>query len=189
MKKDALLAMGLTEELAEKAAAAFGEELKGFVPKSRFDEVLEERNSLRAAGLETAERMAALETAAGERDELAHRLEALEAEARQRDEEHAAGLRSLALENAIRLALTDAQDAALAAGLIDRGQLELDGDGNVSGLDEQVRALREAKPFLFRAPAGAGFTLGAAPAPGGEYLAGGPSMRDAIERHFRMQKA
>ena len=189
MKKDVLLAMGLTEEQAEKAAAAFGEELKGFVPKSRFDEVLEERNGLRAAGQENAERLAALEVCIGERDELAQRVEALEAEALRKDEEYAAGLRSLVLDNAIRLALTDAQDAALAAGLIDRGQLELDGDGNVSGLEEQVRALREAKPFLFRAPAGTGFTLGAAPAPGGEYLAGGPSMRDAIERHFRMQKA
>lgn len=189
MKKDALLAMGLTEELAEKAAAAFGEELKGFVPKCRFDEVLEERNGLRAAGQENAERLAALETAADERNELARRIEALETEARRKDEEHAAGLRSLAIDNAIRLALTDAQDAALAAGLVDRGKLELDADGNVSGLEEQIRALREAKPFLFRAPAGAGFTLGAAPAPGGEYLAGGPSMRDAIERRFRTQKA
>ena len=189
MKKDVLLALGLTEELAEKAAAAFGEELKGFVPKSRFDEVLEERNSLRAAGQESAERMAALEAAAGERDELAQRITAMEAEARRKDDEHAAGLRSLALDNAIRLALTDAQDATLAAGLIDRGQLELDGDGNVTGLEEQIRVLRETKPFLFRAPAGTGFTLGAAPAPGGEYLAGGPSMRDAIERHFRLQKA
>ena len=189
MKKDALLTMGLTEEQAEKAAAAFGEELKGFVPKSRFDEVLEERNGLRAAGQETAERLAALETAAGERDGLARRIEELETEAQRKDEEYAAGLRALAIENAVRLALTDAQDAALAAGLIDRGKLELDGDGNVTGLEEQIRALRETKPFLFRTPAGAGFVLGAAPPADGEYLAGGPSMRDAIERHFRTQKA
>lgn len=189
MKKDVLLAMGMTEELAEKAVAAFGEELKGFVPKSRFDEVLEERNSLRAAGQESAERMAALEKSAGERDELAQKIEELEAEARQRDEAHAQSMRTFVLDGAVRRALADAQDVALAAGLIDREALELDGDGNVSGLEEQVAALREAKPFLFRAPAGTGFTLGAAPAAGGEYLAGGPSLRDAIERHFRMQKA
>ena len=168
MKKDVLLAMGLTEELAEKAAAAFGEELKGFVPKSRFDEVLEERNSLRAAGQESAERMAALEKSAGERDELAQRIVALEAEARQKDEAHAESMRALVLDDAVRRALADAQDVALAAGLIDREKLELDGDGNVSGLEEQVAALREGKPFLFRAPAGTGFTLGAAPVPGGE---------------------
>ena len=188
MKKDALLAMGLTEEQAETAAAAFGEELKGFVPKSRFDEVLEERNRLRAADRETAERMAALEKTAGERDELAQRIETLEAEAQQRDEEHAAGLRAITIDSAVRRALADAQDVDLAASLIDRGTLEPDGDGNVTGLEEQVRALREAKPFLFRAPAAPGFALGAAPTPGGEYLAGGPSMRDAIERHFRMQR-
>ena len=39
MKKDELIKLGLTEELAAKVESASAEELKGFIPKSRFDEV------------------------------------------------------------------------------------------------------------------------------------------------------
>ena len=41
MKKEDFLKLGLTEELAVKAAEASTEELKGFIPKNRFDEVNE----------------------------------------------------------------------------------------------------------------------------------------------------
>ena len=39
MKKEDFVALGISEEAAEKVAAMFAEELKGYVPKSRFDEV------------------------------------------------------------------------------------------------------------------------------------------------------
>lgn len=38
MKKEQFVALGLTEEQSEKWAAASAEELKGFMPKYRFDE-------------------------------------------------------------------------------------------------------------------------------------------------------
>ena len=40
-------------------------------------------------------------------------------------------------------------DPALTETLIDRASLELREDGSVSGLDEQIDALMEEKPFLF----------------------------------------
>lgn len=188
MKKEALMELGLTEELAEKTAAAFGEELKGFVPKSRFDEVLEERNGLRAAGSETGKRLEELEKAAGEREALQRRVAELEEESRRKDERHAAEKRAAALESAIRLALPDAHDAELAAGLIDRDRLDLDEQGNVTGLAEQADALRQAKPFLFR-KAAPGFAVGAIPSPAGSAGSGGePTLRDTIARRFQAQR-
>ena len=41
MKKEDFLKLGLSDELANKAAEASAEELKGFIPKSRFDEANE----------------------------------------------------------------------------------------------------------------------------------------------------
>lgn len=41
MTKEQLLAMGLTEEQAGKVLAASTEELKGYIPKARFDELNE----------------------------------------------------------------------------------------------------------------------------------------------------
>src|SRR5690554_5985104 len=46
MKKEDFLKLGLTEEQATKAAEASAEELKGFIPKSRFDEVNEAKKKL-----------------------------------------------------------------------------------------------------------------------------------------------
>ena len=45
MKKEEFVALGISAELAEKAASASAEELKGYVPKSRFDEVNEEKKN------------------------------------------------------------------------------------------------------------------------------------------------
>lgn len=43
-----------------------------------------------------------------------------------------------------------AQDSDLVAGLMDRSKLILGEDGKVTGLDEQVKSLKESKPFLFK---------------------------------------
>ncbi len=39
MKKEELIAKGLTEEQAKAVMDIYTEEMKGFIPKSRFDEV------------------------------------------------------------------------------------------------------------------------------------------------------
>ena len=46
MKKEDFLKLGLSDELANKAAEASAEELKGFIPKSRFDEANEAKKQL-----------------------------------------------------------------------------------------------------------------------------------------------
>ena len=55
------------------------------------------------------------------------------------------------MTNAIRSGLGNSvQDADLVAGLLDRTKLILAEDGKVTGLDEQIKDLRETKPFLFK---------------------------------------
>ncbi len=139
MNTEELMELGLSEEQAELALAA-------------FEEALEENN---------------------------RRLEAA----------HADTLRGMALENALTLALADAHDVGLAASLIDRSALTVEEDGVVAGLAEQVQALREQKPFLFRAAAVPGFTLGAAPASGvSEALGGSLTLRDVISGRLHSQR-
>ncbi len=115
--------------------------------------------------------------------------EVLAEKTRQMEEEHAAALRSIALENAMGLALSDAHDVGLAAGLIDRNALTVEDDGSVTGLTEQVQALREAKPFLFRGAAAPGFRLGVSPASGvSEAYGGSLTLRDVIAGRFHAQR-
>ena len=46
MKQEEFTALGISEELAKKAAEASQKELEGFIPKSRFDEVNEAKKTL-----------------------------------------------------------------------------------------------------------------------------------------------
>ena len=47
MKKEEFVALGISEELAAKAEKASQEELKGYVEKSKHDEVVEENKTLK----------------------------------------------------------------------------------------------------------------------------------------------
>lgn len=46
MKKEEFVKLGISEDLAAKAEAASQEELKGYIPKARFDEVNNEKKKL-----------------------------------------------------------------------------------------------------------------------------------------------
>ena len=60
-------------------------------------------------------------------------------------------MEELELTTAIKLAIGDsAHDADLVSGLVDKSKLLLGDDGKVTGLEEQVKALKEGKAFLFR---------------------------------------
>lgn len=71
----------------------------------------------------------------------------LEKDIRTRDKQ----LEELKLTTAIKLAIGDsAHDADLVSGLVDKSKLLLGDDGKVTGLEEQVKALKEGKAFLFK---------------------------------------
>jgi hypothetical protein len=47
MKKNDLMKMGLTDEQVQSIIELYHSSLKGYVPKTRLDEVIDERNALR----------------------------------------------------------------------------------------------------------------------------------------------
>ena len=150
MRKEEFVALGISDDLAEKAAAASATELKGYVPKTRFDEVNEEKKTLQTAKKQAEDDLEELRKSAGDNAQLAQQIADLQAAAKQKDTEYAQQLKALKLGNAIRLGITDAQDADIVAGLVDQSKLILADDGKLTGLDEQLKAIRESKPFLFK---------------------------------------
>lgn len=167
MKKEEFVALGISAELAEKAASASAEELKGYVPKSRFDEVNEEKKNLQTAKKKAEDDLEELKKTAGDNEALTQQISDLQEAAKQKDAEYAEQIKSMKLMNAIRIGITDAQDADLVAGLVDQAKLILGEDGKVTGLEEQLKTIRESKPFLFKAKEqdkggrqGAGFSVG-----------------------------
>lgn len=188
MKKEDFTAIGIDEKLAEKAAEASEKELSGYVPKERFDEVNESKKKLEASAKEHETQMETLKAAAGDNEELKKQISDLQNQNKEKEAEYQEQIKEMKLTNAIKLAISDsAQDCDLVAGLIDKGKLILGDDGKVTGLEEQVKALRERKSFLFREEKKTedqrqtGFRIGSTKSgsDGGE-AKGKSSMKDAI---------
>lgn len=201
MRKEEFVALGIAEDLAEKAATASANELKGYVPKTRFDEVNEEKKNLQTAKKQAEDDLEELRKSAGDNEALTKQITDLQNAAKAKDAEYAQQLKALRLSNAIRIGITDAQDADLVAGLVDQSKLILGDDGKVTGLEEQLKTLRESKPFLFKVKEqdnkggknAAGFSVGATKGGNAGGGVGGDgdkqlSMRDAIAAKLNAQQ-
>lgn len=153
MKKEDFLKLGLTEEQAAKAAEASAEELKGFIPKSRFDEVNEAKKQLetdiktRDTQLEELKKI----DAAG----LKAQIEKLQTENKAAKEAFDAQVKQLKIDGIVERALTTAKAKnviaakALLADFL--AKAELDGEDKIKGLDAEVKKLTESdeSKFLF----------------------------------------
>lgn len=151
MKKENLIKLGLTEELAQKVADTFAEYLKGFIPKPRFDEVNEAKKKLEQDIKTRDEQLEALKKIDAEG--LQAEIEKLQKENKATKEKYEAELRQLRINNAVekKLIASGAKNIKATKALLDLESVELDEDGNVKGLDEQIKQLQESEDskFLF----------------------------------------
>lgn len=142
---------GVSSEVVQEVVAAAEEKLKGFIPKHRFDEVNEAKKQLEAQLAERDKQLSELKKVAGDNEELKKRIEQLQQENKAKEQEYQAKIRDMTITTAIKLAVAgDAHDPDLVASLIDKTKIEVDEQGQIkSGLDDQLKALRESKAFLF----------------------------------------
>jgi len=191
MKKEDFIKLGFTEEQAEKAAEASAEELKGFIPKSRFDEVNDSKKQLELDIKTRDEQLEALKKIDAEG--LQAEIEKLQGENKAAKEKYEAELKQLQIDNAVEKALIGAKAKNVKAvkALLDLDKAELDGD-SIKGLEDQLKKLQESEDskFLFDAetkPNNPKFK-GIKP---GEKKDGSPgneaptSLADAVKMHFQ----
>lgn len=137
------------KEAAKKALTAF---LDGaYVPKSRFNEVNEEKKTLTATVADRDKQLETLKKSTGDLDALKNQIKSLQDANKKAQEEADAKMKELRINDAIKLAIVDkAQDVDIVSSLFDKAKLILGDDGKITGLDEQLKELQKNKAFLFK---------------------------------------
>ena len=153
MKKEDLMKLeGMTDDLATKIAEQSAEELKGYIPKSRFDEVNEAKKNAEALVKERDKQLEDVKKSTGDNEELKNQITQLQAENKASKEKYEADIKKMQIDNAVQSALKDAgakNVTAIMALLKDLDKAELAEDGTVKGLADQIQALQKSESYLF----------------------------------------
>lgn len=148
--EEVLKAAGV-EKVDELVKSIQAELPKYFKPAEEFNARGVEIDNLKKVIEQRDEDLKKLQKNAGKDTELSEQLKSLQTKYDEdmktlNDENN-----KLRLSTAIKLAVaSEAHDVDLVAGLVDTSKLVLGSDGKVSGLDEQIKLVKEGKPFLFK---------------------------------------
>lgn len=152
MKKEDFLKLGFTEEQAIKAAAASAEELKEFIPKTRFDEVNTENKTLKTDIATRDTQLETLKNSTGDIEALKKSITDLQTQNATDKANYEAQVKQMKIDSAVERALIGAKAKNVKAvkALLDLDKAELEGE-NVKGLNEQLKKLQESEDskFLF----------------------------------------
>lgn len=191
MTPEQLIAMGLTEEQAKKVM----DSLDGnFVTKTRFNEVNLELKTAKDTLKERDGQLETLTKSTGDVEALKKQITDLQTANETSDKAHADELKVLRFDTALNAALSSAKAKnpetvkPLLKAFLEKA--ELDGDGSIKGLNDEVKKLVEHANTKFL------FDVGSPTKPGfkglvpGEKKDGQPvpeTMADAIKAHYEAQ--
>lgn len=152
MTKKDFTDLGISEELATKAAEASKKELESYVQKSKYDLAVTEKETLEIQIKEHGKQLEELKKAAKGSEELEKKVKELQDNAAASKAKYEKQINDIQLNHAIDIALKEAKakNAKAVRSLLDMENIVLD-DGKVKGLDKQIKKLQEAEDskFLF----------------------------------------
>ena len=170
MKKEDFVKLGIDEETAKKLETASQEELKGYIPKARFDEVNNEKKKLELDVRDRDGQLETLKNSTGDVEDMKKQIADLQKANQDAADAHAAEIKQLKIDSALDIALGNAKaknKIAVKALLKDIDKAELDADGTIKGLAEQIEALQKSDSYLFDANTSKKQVKGAAPGESG----------------------
>jgi hypothetical protein len=118
-----------------------------FIPKSRFDEVIGQKNQVKSQADELIKQLDELKKSVKGNEEFTKTIEELQ----KKNLDWEGKYKNTLLESAIKIKATTekAKDAGDLIKFLDVSKLEIDDSGNVKGLEEQLKTLKESKSYLF----------------------------------------
>lgn len=156
MNKEELLKLGLSEEQTEKVLSVNAEQLKGFIPKSRFDEVNNTKKQLEKDLKDRDVQLENLKNSSGDLETMKQTIENLQRDNKAAKDNFEAELAKFKLESAIDTTLlsSNAINTKAVKALLDMDKIKLDGDVLI-GINEQIESLKNAEDskMLFKVTA------------------------------------
>ena len=141
MKKEELIAKGLTEEQATAVIDIYTNEMKGFIPKARFDEVNTAKADLEKQVADRDKQLKTLKDEAKDSEVLQAKITELEDANKATKKAYEDKIRDMKLTSAIKDQLSDCKYPDLVADKFDRTKLS-----------EQLKAVKETYKELFTPP-------------------------------------
>ena len=152
MKKDDFLKLGLDDEIAKKCEAASLEELKEYIPKSRFDEVNSAKKKFESDVKDRDKQLEDLKKSTGNIEDLKKQIESLQKENKEKAEHYELEMQKLRVDTKIESTLSNfgARNIRSVKALLDGvDKFKFDQDGNIEGLEDQIKQIKKSDPYLF----------------------------------------
>ncbi|GAX06816.1 phage minor capsid protein [Secundilactobacillus pentosiphilus] len=149
MKRSELTDLGLNDEQVEGVMKLNNADISPL--KSQLTSAEQERDSANSQLTEHEKQLTALKKSAGDNDELKDQISQLQKENKESKTKFEAELAQTQKDNAINLALRDAnaRDAKAVLPFIDQDTVKLDENGKLTGLTEQLENLKGDHDYLF----------------------------------------
>lgn len=149
MTKEQLRALNLTEEQINAIIEDYG---KNYVSKAQFNE---KNDAYKQAKLEIENLTTDinnLSEANKANEALQSQIKELQDAATKREADYNENIKNMKIDTAITKALSKsgAMNETILTGLLDRTKIAIGEDNTITGIQEQINALKESDPYLFK---------------------------------------
>nr|DAG72565.1 MAG TPA: minor structural protein [Caudoviricetes sp.] len=151
MKKEEITALGVSEELAQRVADVSAEELKGYVPKARFDEVNEAKKKAEAMLTDRDKQLEELRKSAGDNEDLKNQIAELQRTNAATVKQHEVEMRQLrrdGIDSQLIMA-AGAKNPKTVAALFEALDDKLDEEAYRAARQKQVDEIKKNNDYLF----------------------------------------
>lgn len=152
LTREELKNLGLEGDAIETVMTELGKEKTAAQDlQHKLDDANSDKETLATQIKERDDKIASLGETAGASEKLKEQVSQLQNSIKEKDDAHASELAKNKLDSAVKLALVEANvhDPNDVISQIDLETIKLE-DGKVKGLDEQIKNVKENKPYLFK---------------------------------------
>ena len=149
MERKELKNLGLTEEQITGVMKSYNADIDPL--KTSVTELTSERDSFKQGVTDRDKQLKDLKATAGDNKELKHQIADLQKSNEQSSDKYKSDLAEVKKDSAIKLALRDskAKDSDIVLKSLNLDDIKLGDDGKLTGLDEQLKGLKESHDYLF----------------------------------------